>query len=150
MFPKYYPFDRHGCFWTISYKNINHKSTISSFTYGPLTNQFHGEWNILGAFLASSGLTLISQSNEAPFHFNFRLYLPFEIYSQKGPTIRSYDPLPEYLYPGMQVPQTRLHDIETYGIGELPKLIHCYCQSDKSLLNANLKRLCSIRLFLCC
>ena len=58
IFPKYYPFDRHACFWTVMYTNINHKSNVSSFTYSPMTNQYHGEWNILGAFVLYSGLIL--------------------------------------------------------------------------------------------
>ena len=122
MFPKYYPIDRHGCFFTISYKNINHKSNIASLTYSPLTNQNHNEWNILGAFLAGSGLTLIYFYKKSDMPVVVYLY-HLKLKSQKGPTIRFYDPQPEYLYPGMQTPQTRLYDIETFGIGGLSKLI---------------------------
>lgn len=38
---------------------------------------------------------------------------------QKGINMRAYNALPEYLYPGMQTPKTRLDIIETFGLGRI-------------------------------
>ena len=116
VFPKYYPFDRHACFWTVMYTNLNHKSNVSSFTYSPLTNQYHGEWNILGAFVVYSGPNSMFSTKL------YNLYSDLSIFIwnyHKGINLRSYDALPDYLYPGMQVPQTRLDLIETFGLGRI-------------------------------